>query len=152
MKGPSIKEAIAGKFDDEKITAKEQHEIYTKADEEEDFTSEDLQVKWDEYVNRLSDRPNLQSTLSDVPEIEQDFRLVLKIANSVQDNLIDQIKPELVSFLRKELKNSKIQLVTRISETSKEKLIYSDSEKYAEMIKKNPELDLLKQKFNLDFE
>ncbi len=152
MKGPSIKEAIAGKFDDEKITAKEQHEIYTKADEEEDFTSEDLQVKWDEYVNRLSDRPNLQSTLSDVPEIEQDFRLVLKIANSVQDNLIDQIKPELVSFLRRELKNSKIQLVTRISETSKEKLIYSDSEKYAEMIKKNPELDLLKQKFNLDFE
>ncbi len=152
MRGPSIKDAIAGKLDDDKLTAKEQHEVYTRADEEEDFTSEDLQIKWKEYVDRLADRPNLQSTLSDVPEIEENNRLVLKIANSVQDSLIDQIKPELVSFLRRELKNSKIQLLTRIEETSKEKLIYSDSEKYAEMIKKNPELDLLKQKFNLDFE
>ena len=152
MRGPSIKDAIAGKLDDDKLTAKEQHEVYTRADEEEDFTFEDLQIKWKEYVDRLADRPNLQSTLSDVPEIEENNRLVLKIANSVQDSLIDQIKPELVSFLRRELKNSKIQLLTRIEETSKEKLIYSDSEKYAEMIKKNPELDLLKQKFNLDFE
>ena len=152
MRGPSIKDAIAGKLDDDKLTAKEQHEAYTRADEEEDFTFEDLQIKWKEYVDRLADRPNLQSTLSDVPEIEENNRLVLKIANSVQDSLINQIKPELVSFLRRELKNSKIQLLTRIEETSKEKLIYSDSEKYAEMIKKNPELDLLKQKFNLDFE
>jgi len=103
-------------------------------------------------VTKLSNRPNLQSTLSRIPQVEQDYQLVLDIDNSVQDDLINSIKPELVSWLRKELKNSKIQLVTRISETEREKVIYSDSEKYMEMLKKNPKLELLKQRFKLDFE
>ncbi len=84
--------------------------------------------------------------------MEQEYQLVLDIDNSVQDDLINSIKPELVSWLRKELKNSKIQLVTRISETEREKVIYSDSEKYMEMLKKNPKLELLKQRLKLDFE
>jgi len=137
-KGPSIKDALAGKLGEEKLTAKEQHEIYTRKGETKDFTAEALKLKWKEFVNRLGDRPNLQSTLSRVPSLKQDFQLVLEIDNSVQDDLINTIKPELVSWLRKELKNSKIQLVTRISETEKEKIIYSDSDKYMEMLKKNP--------------
>ncbi len=152
MKGPSIKDALAGKLGEEKLSAKEQHEIYTREGETNDFTEEALKVKWEEFVTRLNDRPNLQSTLRCVPLLEQDFKLVLEIDNSVQDDLINTIKPELVSWLRKELKNSKIQLTTRISETEKEKIIYSDSEKYMEMLKKNPKLELLKQKFKLDFE
>lgn len=151
-KGPSIKDALAGKLGEEKLTAKEQHEIYTREGETKDFTAEALKLKWEEFVNRLDDRPNLQSTLSRVPALKQGFQLVLEIDNSVQDDLINTIKPELVSWLRKELKNSKIQLTTSITETEKEKIIYSDSEKYLEMLKKNPQLELLKQKFNLDFE
>ncbi|MGC9355683.1 MAG: hypothetical protein ACP5D9_17680 [Mariniphaga sp.] len=151
-KGPSIKDALAGKLGEEKLTAKEQHEIYTREGETKEFTAEALKLKWEEFVNRLGDRPNLQSTLSRVPGLKQDFQLVLEIDNSVQDDLINTIKPELVSWLRKELKNSKIQLTTSITETEKEKIIYSDSEKYLEMLKKNPQLELLKQKFNLDFE
>jgi len=65
--------------------------------------------------------------------------------------LINTIKPELVSFLRKELKNSKIQLNTIITEKVKGVVIYTDEEKYEELLKKNPSLALLKQKFNLDF-
>lgn len=151
-KGPSIKDALSGKLGEEKLSAKEQHEIYTRARETKEFTAESLKIKWVEFVNRLSDRPNLQSTLSQTPNIETDFQLVLDIDNSVQDDLINSIKPELVSFLRKELMNSKIQLVTRITEVEKEKIIYSDSEKYMEMLKKNPQLESLKQKFKLDFE
>lgn len=151
-KGPSIKDALAGKLGEEKLSAKEQHEIYTRAGETKEFTAEALKIKWEEFVNRLSDRPNLQSTLSQIPNIEKDFQLVLDIDNSVQDDLINSIKPELVSFLRKELMNSKIQLTTRITEVEKEKIIYSDSEKYMEMLKKNPQLEILKQKFKLDFE
>jgi len=152
VKGPSIKDALAGKFTEEKLSAKEQHEIYTRAGEVKDFTPEALKIKWDEFVVKLNDRPNLQSTLSRIPQMEQEYQLVLDIDNSVQDDLINTIKPELVSWLRKELKNSKIQLRTRISETEREKVIYTDSEKYMEMLKKNPKLELLKQRFKLDFE
>ena len=148
---PSIKDALLGKFKEEKISVKEQHQIYTRADENEEFTPDDLKLKWDQFLTRLEDRQNLKSTLSTVPEIKKDFKLQLEIENSVQDDLVSSIKPELVSWLRKELKNSKIQLVTKITEKIKGRIIYTDSEKYEEMLKKNPKLALLKQKFNLDF-
>ena len=142
---------MQGKFAEEKISAKEQHQLYTQADETESFTAEDLKIKWEEFLIRLEERPNLKSTLSNVPEINEDFQLLLEIDNRIQDDLISTIKPELISWLRKELHNSKIQLVTKITDKVKGRLIYTDSEKFEEMVKKNPELDLLKQKFKLDF-
>ena len=151
IRGPSIKDALAGKFEEEKISAKEQHEMYSRADETEEFAKDQLKVKWESFVSKLGNRPNLQSTLSSVPKIGENFQLVLEIDNSVQEDLIDSVKPELVSWLRKELKNSKIHLVTHISQVEKEKIIYTDQEKYMEMLKKNPKLEQLKQKFNLDF-
>ncbi len=151
IRGPSIKDALAGKFEEEKISAKEQHEIYSRPGETEDFTVEDLKEKWESFVKKLDNRPNLQSTLSNVPELGENFQLLLPIDNSVQEDLINSVKPELVSWLRKALKNSKIQLVTHISQVEKEKIIYTDQEKFMEMLKKNPQLENLKQKFNLDF-
>jgi len=93
----------------------------------------------------------LKSTLSIVPEIQEEFSLFLEIENTVQEGLIVGIKPELVSFLRKELKNSQISLVTKITKKVRGKIIYSDNEKYDEMVKKNPSLALLRKEFNLDF-
>ncbi|MEN8117254.1 MAG: hypothetical protein ABFS16_09765 [Bacteroidota bacterium] len=125
--------------------------MYSKANETEEFTESELKQKWLEYLLKLVDRPNLRSTLSEVPKLEKDFSLVLKIDNRIQDELIGSIKPDLVSWLRKELKNSKIVLNTIITETNKAKVVYTDEEKYREMVKKNPQLAQLKKKFNLDF-
>jgi hypothetical protein len=148
---PSIKEALQGRFAEDQISAKEQHQIYNRADEEDDFTKEELQEKWEQFTTRFEDRPNLKSTLSGMPEIHEDYKLLIEIENTVQENLINSIKPELVSWLRKELRNSKIQLLTKIAQKVKGRIIYTDSEKFDEMIKKNPQLAVLKQKFNLDF-
>lgn len=148
---PSIKDALQGKFQDETISAKEQHQIYTQANETEHFTADDLKQKWEQFLTRLDERPNLRTTLSNVPEITDDYKLLLEIENHIQENLIAGIKPELVSWLRKELKNSKIELITQITEKIKGRLIYTDAEKFEEMMKKNPALALLKEKFKLDF-
>ena len=152
ISGPSIKDALSGKVDDNTISAKQQHAIYTNSDESEDFSEEELKLKWDAFVGRFGDRPNLQSTLSGVPRLTEDYNLVLDIENSVQDDLINSVKPELVSWLRRELRNSKIQLSTNIIRATKEKIIYTDTEKLTEMVKKNPLIDKLRQKFKLDFE
>ncbi len=125
--------------------------MYANNDEAEKFSSSDLEQKWKSFLSKLEDRPSLQTTLSYVPEIKEDFQLYLEIENSVQEDNINQIKPELVSWLRKELHNSKISLVTKITEKSRGRVIYTDEEKYNEMLKKNPSLSVLKQKFNLDF-
>jgi hypothetical protein len=150
---PSIKDALNGKFkdDEEQLSAIEQLELHTKSDEFELFTEEDLAVKWKIFLTRLDDEPNLQSTLANVPELKEEYKLLLEIDNTIQDELIDLIKPQLVSFLRKELRNSKIELATKVSEKIKNRIIYTDLDKFDELAKKNPHLKTLKQKFNLDF-
>jgi hypothetical protein len=151
MSSPSIKDALEGKLEDKQLTAKEQHQMYSKVDEKEDFTIEELKLKWEVFLTRLNDRPNLQSTLSNLPELKEDYQLILEIENTVQEDLISTIKPELVSWLRKELKNSKIQLISLITEKVKGRIIYSDAEKYDELLKENPSLAILRQKLHLDF-
>ena len=153
MGTPSIKAALQGKFGNEEkqISAVEQHKMHTKADEFEPFTEKELEVKWKEFLLRLDDRPNLQSTLSRVPELKENWQLYLEIDNTIQDDVINGIKPELVSFLRKELKNSGIEFNTKVTDKIKNKIIYTDLDKFDEMVKKNPSLKNLKQKLNLDF-
>ena len=142
---------MQGKFEEKQLSAKEQHQIYSKTDETDEFTQEQFKLKWDSFVATLGDRPNLQSTLSYLPELKEDYQIVLEIENTVQEDLVNNIKTELVSWLRKELKNSKIQLTTLITEKVKGRIIYTDAEKYDELLKKNPSLAMLRKKFNLDF-
>lgn len=132
------------------MSAVEQFKMHTKANEFEPFTKEDLQKQWKLFLQRLDDRPNLKSTLSRVPELKEKFQLFLEIDNTIQEDLIVTIKPELVSFLRKNLKNSKIELTIKVSDKIKNRIIYTDMDKFDELVKKNPSLKILKQKFNLD--
>jgi hypothetical protein len=127
------------------------HEIYTRKDQKEDFTPEQLIDKWLKFVSRLDDRPNLQSTLSNIPEIGENYELTLEIENTVQEDHINSIKTDLLSYLRIELKNSLIQLNTVIAQNTRRRIIYTDAEKYDELLKKNPQLAFLRQKLNLDF-
>ncbi|MCE4564879.1 hypothetical protein INQ51_11220 [Maribellus sp. CM-23] len=149
---PSIKRALKGEFDDEKqISAKEQHELYSKAGETNPFTEEQLKEKWDAFLPRVEDRPSIKATLSVLPKIMDDFSLLLEIDNRIQDEMLAEIRPELVSYLRKELRNSNINLKTLVTEIKREKIIYSDIEKYQAMAERNPNLALLKRTLNLDF-
>lgn len=145
---------MQGKFGGEKeeISAIDQHKIHTKAEEAEDFTADDLAAKWKKFLVRLDDQPNLQATLSKVPELKADGTLFLEFDNSIQNDLVNSsVKPELISFLRRELRNDKIELITQVSKKIENKIIYTDNDKFEAMAKKNPGLVKLKQKFNLDF-
>ena len=125
--------------------------MYAQSDEEEEFSKEDLELKWKEFLTRLNDQHNLKATLSKVPEIKENWQLFLEIDNSIQNDLINSVKPQLVSFLRKELKNSKINLEIKVAKDIKNKIVYTDEDKFEKMKEKNPSIELLKKKLNLDF-
>jgi hypothetical protein len=57
----------------------------------------------------------------------------------------------MVTWLRRELRNAGIELITKLEKVESERMIFSDSEKLQMMLQKNPDLYHLKQKFNLDF-
>ena len=149
---PSIKDAMSGKLSENgEGDAKEKLKYFAGEQLIEQFTKEQFEAKWSEYLVRLEDRPNLKATLSRTPEILEGNKLHLKIDNSVQQEDINKIKPNLVSWLRKELRNTGIELITDIVSQEIEYKAYSETDKLNEMVKKNPTLGLLKQRFNLDF-
>lgn len=150
---PSIKNALSGATHEKQALDESQKTIFSQYQENdfEPFTREELALKWNEFLKKNADRPSLCSALSEVPEITDTNKLILKIGNSVQEEDIRLIKPELVSWLRKELRNSAIELATRIEKVEAARTIFSDSEKLKLMMQKNPGLLDLKQKFNLDF-
>ncbi|MBN1820985.1 MAG: hypothetical protein JXR31_01670 [Prolixibacteraceae bacterium] len=147
---PSIKDALSGKLEDNTVSAKQQHQAYNNSNLKEDFNKEQFKTKWNEFLTTV-DSPTLKTTLSNVPDFVSDYQFVLKIGNTVQEENIKMIKPKLVAFLRNELKNSSIEVITQIETVESNRIIYSDDEKYDDMVKKNSDLQLLRQKFNLDF-
>ena len=65
----------------------------------------------------------------------------------------EKIQTALLGFLKEELNNYSINLAIEITEKLEtEDLIYTESDKFKYLSEKNPELELLKKKFNLDFE
>lgn len=150
---PSIKDALAGNVAEKKVEENVQTTIYAQYQEEvfEPFTVEQLTQKWNEFLDQITDRPNLRSTLANVPELSEGNKLLLRVGNSVQEEEIRLVKPELVSWLRRELSNAGIEIITRLEKVETERTHFNDSEKMQMMIQKNPELFELKQKFNLDF-
>lgn len=150
---PSIKDALSGNNQENKVQENTPNSSYNQKEAEllEPFTQELMAAKWIEFMDKIADRPSLCSALSNVPELTDGNKLLLKIGNSVQEEDIRLIKPELVSWLRKELRNSGIELATRLEKIESERMIFSDSEKLQIMMQKNPDLNVFKQKFNLDF-
>jgi hypothetical protein len=149
---PSIKDALAANSPDQKSDNTVGGKIYSEYETFSDpFTPEQLAGKWIEFQALIPDRPNLLSTLTNIPEVVDENKLILKVGNSIQEEEVRQIKPELVSWLRKELRNSGIEIITRFEKVESERMIFSDSEKLQMMVQKNPLLIELKQKFNLDF-
>ncbi len=151
---PSIKDALAGKFQEEKQeeNAIEKMKYYSGEQLHEPFTSEVFAQKWTEYLERMNDRPVLKASMSRTPEIFDSCKLKLQIDSAIVDAEISKIKPDLVSWLRRELRNTGIELITEITELEDTRTRpYSETEKFAEMLRKNPKINLLKQTFNLDF-
>lgn len=151
---PSIKDALSGKFGEEKHEedAKEKMKYYSGEQLHEPFTQEMFAAKWSEYLERLNDRPNLKATLARTPEVFDSCKLKLRIDNDIQDTEIGKLKPDLVSWLRRELRNTDIELITEVVEMElNAQRPQTETERFAEMMRKNPNIALLKQTFNLDF-
>lgn len=149
---PSIRDALSGNTEENKVQETGQSN-FSSYDENlsESVTQQQVDEKWKEFVEKMADRPSLCSALSNVPELTKGNKLILTIGNSVQEEDIRLVKPELISWLRKELRNAGIELITKIGKVESGRMIFSDSEKLQMMMQKNPNLNELKQKFNLDF-
>lgn len=76
--------------------------------------------------------------------------VTLTVTSPLQEDLINEYRPEIVQFLRKELRNRLIGIATKLVKPDSRKMIYTPHEKFNFLAEKHPTLLILKEKLGLD--
>ncbi|MEX8546718.1 MAG: DNA polymerase III subunit gamma/tau [Mucilaginibacter sp.] len=129
---------------------------YLKGTDFEDFDPETFQKKWNEYAAKAKTEDKSMTLLTvfthQKPVMLKPYVFELVLENKTQENIFRDDKPNLMNFLRSELKNFNIEIQTRIEEQSGLRKPYSPIEKFQYMLAKKPELAELKKRFNLEID
>ena len=108
------------------------------------------QLKEFVQIKGKSDRIRLALTVNQ-PEVI-DNKVILKVSNPLQGDDINGVRVELQNHLRRVFSNKEIELETKMSQTKTTKRVFTDTDRFNYLCKKNPVLGVLKQKLSLDFE
>ena len=117
------------------------------------FTFQQLTQVWVEFSRELEKQGNM----SWVGVIKQPFRLdaernliTLTLSNTVQVDLLENFRMELMSFLKKRLNNYSLQLESEVAIEKVAHRPYTPKEKFNHLAKKKPELLELQKRLGLD--
>ncbi len=120
------------------------------------FTQDDLLEKWNEYADQIKEeKPRMSSSLKHhLPSLGDALQIEVIFSNSSQiEDFNRDIKQDLVVHLEDALRNTQFKIIPVVQEEERnENILYTAEEKFDHMIKKNPALGKLKERFNLDFE
>ena len=116
----------------------------------EAFTEADLIRCWDAYADALSTKIHLKNAMIHCkPMLKENFLFEVVLMNPGQEETVQSESADLLSYLREQLKNTKIQMNTRITEQQTKRMVYTPEEKYYFLQEKNPLLGLLRETFSL---
>jgi DNA polymerase-3 subunit gamma/tau len=120
------------------------------------FSQRELEIVWEEFAARQqkAGRYSLHAALvKRKPQLKENLNIEFLLDNAAVEKDISDIKMELMAFLRQNLDNGSIQLTTAVDKSAAaETKVYDPKEKYRRMAEKNPALQELKNKFDLDID
>ena len=117
------------------------------------FNQENLIQLWKNYIdNKNAMGENNIAALLEMakPELSKDFTILLKTSNALSQIEIKKEIPNILKYLCVKLNNYKMKFDIQIDEVIREEYIYGVREKYDYLLKINPELDVLRNEFDLD--
>lgn len=94
----------------------------------------------------------LYATLTSSQIILQNKTVVIMLSNEVQRTMLTDIKQDMLDELRRLLTNKQTQLEINVSELQGEVKAYKPQDKFKVLAEKNPALNELKKRFDLDIE
>ena len=121
------------------------------------FSQLELETAWNEYAGKIEQqgRLTLHTTLTKrKPEMKDGFQVLFMTENPAVEKDVNDIKMELMAFLRKKLNNYSIQLSTWIDKNPADtnRVPYTPKEKYERMAEKNPALNELRKQLDLEID
>lgn len=144
----TLAESNKPKTDGPTANVQETYEVATE------FTNEQFQKVWNKYAAQFQEEsPDFYSTLtSRMPELKDNFIIELTIDNVVQEKEIADRKIDMLSYIRKELNNGKVNLQTVINKNPANIKAFNPQEKFNKMAEKNPAIRKMKEKFDLEID
>ena len=124
---------------------------YISGNEKEKFTEEELLNYWKIYTQKAKEADKIHLfTLMNNDPILNGTEITVQIENLALESVLQDEKVEILNFLRSSLRNFDLQIVTKKAENLGTKRIYTNKDKYTYMVEKNPQLEDLRKRFNLD--
>jgi len=126
---------------------------YIVGDDKEAFSYEQLVALWDDYTKKAFEahKINFYTILkSNVPVLETPTKIKIGIENSAQESILQSEMVEFLNYLRSRLKNFDLTIVTEKVERKIQNRLYTSTEKYQYLVGKNPKLEEMRRRFNLD--
>ena len=136
-----------------KIQSKNNYNAYIEK-VQEDFSQTKLSSVWNSYLSQKLKKGenNIASILQlNLPEIKEKNVIRFSVLNDSNKLELMEEKKHLIPFLKKYLKNDNILFEIIVKKNNIIETKYSEKEKYEMLLKKNPELGLLRSTFNLEF-
>jgi len=122
-------------------------------DARESFSYDRLLEVWNAFTQKMkaTDRINLFTILNNfAPTLLSPQLIEISVESKTQEHLVQQESVELLNFLRNELRNFGVEVTYKLMERKIENRLYGNREKYDYLVNKNPKLDELRRRFNLD--
>ena len=118
----------------------------------EEFTQEQMITHWNAYTKIVKEQGkyNLLSHLTMSVPILKDGMIHLEFPNQTIKLEVERDKFDLLTYMRKKLKNHSVDLVIGVNELPLKRYAYTDKEKYEKLVEKNPNLEALRNAFELD--
>lgn len=128
---------------------KSEQEDRTEADE---FNFETLHKHWKSFIEKINKegKINLYTTLNNgVLELDG-YKVIIKVDNQLQVENINNVKEDLMQYIRAKLNNYQIFLETQVVKMEKKDLMYTAQDKYNYLVKEYPQLETLKKELGLE--
>lgn len=124
---------------------------YISGNEKQEFTTEQFLELWKVYTQKANDDQKIHLfTLMNNDPIVEGTQITVLVENSALESTLNTEKVDLLNFLRSGLKNFDIDITVRKAENLGKKRIYTNKDKYSYLLDKNPQLEEMRRRFNLD--
>ena len=125
--------------------------IVSEKKKNKNWDEKKLLLCWKEFSHqlKLKEKINLHNIFERYIPIKNDNELTLKIVSMSENSEINEIKSDLLIFLKDKLENDFISLKVNISD-EKKNMLFTKQEKYEHILKKNEKIKLLQEKLNLN--
>ncbi len=121
----------------------------------DNFDQEKLNEVWRRFTRQYETQPRIHTIYKNhPPQLVDEAYLLIKLRNKTQEYELNKERSNILSYLRRSLKNAVVNLSFEISleEDKNSKKAFTVADKYKAMAEKNPALALFRKQFNLDLE